>query len=143
MRKSIFALYMSTAITLAFYPALLNADAIAPAFQEHVVEIRQFKFEPETINAKPGDTITWVNKDIVPHTATSKDGSWDTGTLNKDESNSMTVTSNMASDYFCRFHVNMSGTIAPADRNDRAENASTKKIFTHQQSWRQHEISIR
>ena len=42
-----------------------------------VIEIQKFKFAPKMPVVKPGDVIVWVNKDIVPHTASAKDGSWD------------------------------------------------------------------
>jgi plastocyanin len=35
------------------------------------VEIREFKFEPETLTVHEGDTVVWKNDEIVPHTATA------------------------------------------------------------------------
>ena len=87
-------------------------DLVAqPSGETHVIEISGLKFVPDNVDAKPGDTITWVNRDIVPHTATSKDGSWDTGTLAKNESKSLVVREGMASAYFCKFHPSMIATI--------------------------------
>ena len=51
-----------------------------------------FKFAPDVQSAKTGDRITWVNNDIVPHTATALDKSWDTGTIPKGGSKTVTVT---------------------------------------------------
>jgi plastocyanin len=34
---------------------------------QHNVEISGFAFVPKKLEVKPGDTITWINKDIVPH----------------------------------------------------------------------------
>lgn len=97
----------ATCIAIAFsvyYPANLSAE-------EHTVEIKGFKFVPASIDAKSGDTITWVNRDIAPHTATSKDGRWDTGILNQNESKTLVVGQDMNAVYFCKFHESMSGTI--------------------------------
>lgn len=91
---------------------LLDVHAAEPTAQEHVVEIVGFKFVPEKIEVHPGDTVTWINRDIVPHTATGKDGTWDTGTLNQDDSISFVVSEKMESNYFCRFHINMVGSIS-------------------------------
>ncbi|WP_127522383.1 cupredoxin family copper-binding protein [Mesorhizobium sp. Z1-4] len=77
----------------------------------HTVTIERFKFVPAAIEAKPGDTVTWTNADIAPHTATAADASWDTGTIRKGEAKSITVSAGMAPDYFCRFHPAMKGTI--------------------------------
>ena len=82
------------------------ASSVAVA-AEHTVEIKAFKFVPEQLTVKPGDTITWINRDVAPHTATSTDKSWDTKRLNKGGSTSVVVTKEMKADYFCRFHPNM------------------------------------
>lgn len=73
----------------------------------HNVEIRKFKFVPDHLLAKPGDTIVWTNLDIAPHTATANDRSWDTGMLKKGQSKSVTVSEIESGGYFCRFHPHM------------------------------------
>ena len=90
-----------------------DSRAEAPSL-EHRVVITNFAFEPEVVKAKAGDTITWINRDIAPHTATGDDGTWSTGTLNKDESTSIVVGVDMEAGYFCRFHPNMKGSVAIA-----------------------------
>lgn len=77
--------------------------------RDHEIEITNFAFVPATVDARVGDTITWINRDIVPHTATGEDDSWDTGSINSNESKSLVVTAEMVSDYFCRFHPTMKG----------------------------------
>ena len=47
------------------------------------LSIRDFAFEPGNLQIPVGATVTWTNYDDAPHTATAKDGSWDTGILNK------------------------------------------------------------
>ena len=48
----------------------------------HTVEIRGMTFHPDTITVTRGDTIVWINQDIVPHTATAlAEPKWDTGPL--------------------------------------------------------------
>ncbi len=92
-----------------------GCDALAkPEPREHKIEITNFAFVPEMVNARVGDTITWVNRDIVPHTATGEGGSWDTGSINKGESKSLIVTAGMVSDYICRFHPTMKGALRVA-----------------------------
>ena len=90
--------------------AALNVEASSEP-REHTVEITNFVFEPAMIDARVGDTITWVNRDFVPHTATAEGGSWDTGSINKGESKSLVVTADMVSDYICRFHPTMKGSV--------------------------------
>lgn len=78
---------------------------------EHVVEIRRFKFAPAMLGVRPGDTITWINRDIVPHTATARNGLWDTGPVETDGTATVTVAEGFEGPYFCRFHPNMKGSV--------------------------------
>ena len=73
----------------------------------HAIEIRDFVFSPLSVEIKTGDTITWTNFDIVPHTATAMDSSWDSGSLKLGESFTFTVTDDMQLDYYCIFHPMM------------------------------------
>lgn len=107
---------MVMAIAMTIAPGMMSASTAQYSVKKHVVEITGLEFVPNTIDVSPGDTITWMNRDIVPHTATSVDGSWDTGVLNQNESKSVVVSQNMTSAYLCRFHVNMSGTVVLANR---------------------------
>ena len=108
---------MSRAIAVGIFLTLATVvvtgcDALAePEPREHRIEITNFVFVPAVVNARVGDTITWVNSDIVPHTATGEGGSWDTGSISKGESKSLVVTAGMVSDYICRFHPTMKGAL--------------------------------
>lgn len=79
--------------------------------RNHMVEIRNFRFVPSKLEVEIGDVITWINRDIAPHTATAADRSWDSGTIKKDKSHSVTVTKEMTGRYFCRFHPHMRATL--------------------------------
>jgi plastocyanin len=43
----------------------------APRPTTHTVTIEGIQFRPQTLTVAAGDTIVWVNKDLVAHTATS------------------------------------------------------------------------
>ncbi len=77
--------------------------------QTHIVEIRDFTFVPQTISVSPGDTIKWVNKGFIPHTATEKNGMWDSGQLNENDTWTVVVDSSFS--YYCIFHPAMIGKI--------------------------------
>ena len=81
-----------------------------------VIEIRAFKFAPPAVRLRPGDTVVWVNRDLVPHTATAADRSWDSGLIKAGGRWSMTVTARTARAYFCRYHPAMKARL----RIDRA-----------------------
>lgn len=82
-----------------------------PAPTTHTVIIENMRFQPETLTVARGDTIVWVNKDPVPHTATSKDGAFDSGTVLAEESWSFTARQQGEFAYSCTFHPTMTATL--------------------------------
>jgi len=88
----------------------LGASANEPNVTHQVV-IEKFKFAPATMTVKAGDTVEWINRDIVPHTATEDKGAWDTKNLNKGQAGVITFSSPGEQSYICRFHPNMKGKI--------------------------------
>ena len=103
-RREILAQTMAASAAMALLP-VGSVTASTPV--THQVEIKRFKYVPDTLTVKPGDRIVWTNRDIAPHTATGVDESWDTGKLAQDEAQTMTVTPDMQTEYFCRYHPNM------------------------------------
>ena len=81
--------------------------ALAPARAETVqVVINQLVFTPATINAKVGDTIEWVNKDVFAHTATAKNGDFDV--MQPPKKTVISVLKKAGTvEYYCRYHPNM------------------------------------
>ena len=73
----------------------------------HTVEIRKLVFVPASIKVKAGDTVIWANRDIVPHTASAADGSWDTGLIASNQKKSIVITGDTATLYFCQYHPSM------------------------------------
>ena len=43
------------------------------------VIIREMRYEPVELTVAVGDTVEWVNRDLVPHTATAQSREWDPG----------------------------------------------------------------
>jgi len=80
------------------------------------VTIEHLAFSPSNVAVTTGDTIVFVNKDIVPHTATATDDSWTTGELANGASARVTLPEKAGADFFCKFHPVMKGhlTIAPS-----------------------------
>lgn len=96
--------------------ALLGAAACdgasgAPVPRRHVVEMRAFEFYPDSLAVTPGDTVVWVNRDFVPHTATASAGGWDTGAVAAGDSALYVFTSQDGGAYLCIFHQGMQGMI--------------------------------
>ncbi|MBM2715173.1 cupredoxin family copper-binding protein [Mesorhizobium caraganae] len=91
------------ALVLVFGTSPVQAETIQ-------VTIDKLVFSPATVEAKVGDTIKWVNKDVFAHTATVK-GGWEVMIPPKATA-SLTLQKAEAVDYFCRFHPNMKGHLA-------------------------------
>src|SRR3546814_11162765 len=77
--------------------------AAAPPSAEHVIEMTRMRFGPAPANLKVGDTIVWVNHDIVPHTATARDRSFDV-TIKPHQSARVTMRRAGTIAIYCRFH---------------------------------------
>lgn len=77
----------------------------------HRVKITKFTFEPALIEVRAGDVIEWTNLDLVPHTATANDHSWDTGSLENGVTRRIVMKSPGVFAYRCAFHPNMEGVV--------------------------------
>ena len=75
------------------------------------VDIRDFAFAPRTVEIRVGDTVRWTNRDSVAHTATARNGSFDTGLLGEGESGSVRFTTAGTYRYVCTPHPDMTGTV--------------------------------
>ncbi|MEO1702462.1 MAG: cupredoxin family copper-binding protein [Pseudomonadota bacterium] len=90
--------------------ALSSTHAMAAGHAKQV-RIAGFAFGPAELTVSVGDTITFLNGDGAPHTATATDGSFDTGRLNSGDSATVTITSAGTYEYVCSFHPSMKGVI--------------------------------
>ena len=73
------------------------------------VEIHEFKFAPDELEIKAGSKVTFVNLDLVAHTATGE--AFDTGTLKKGERAEITFATAGKFPYLCKLHPHMKGHI--------------------------------
>jgi plastocyanin len=86
---------------------LLSVPAQAETIQ---VTIDKLAFAPAEVNAKVGDTVEWVNKDALAHTATASNGDWNVVT-GPNQSGRVVLKKAGAVDYFCKYHPNMKGRV--------------------------------
>ena len=93
--------------------ATLTTVAGAPAKVVQVV-IDKAAFANVTETLTIGDTVEWVNKDVVDHTATAKNKDWDV-VIPAGKKVRLVLTKAGAVDFYCRYHPNMKAvlTIAP------------------------------
>jgi plastocyanin len=74
----------------------------------YTVVIQQMKFTPAEIGVNEGDTVIWINRDIVDHNVTEeKNKEWSSSTLAPGKSWNMIVKKD--ADYLCTIHPVMKG----------------------------------
>ena len=77
------------------------------------VEIRDFKFVPETATVHQGDTVEWKNEDKVPHTATadgqSQKPAFDSGSISTGATWRYVAATKGTYNYICTYHTYMKG----------------------------------
>ena len=76
------------------------------------VSIDNFTFTPKTLTVKAGTTVTWTNKDDIPHgIAWTNNAFKRSQALDTNDSASLTFTTPGTYQYFCYLHPHMTGTI--------------------------------
>jgi len=89
----------------------LPLQAKTPAPRTHRVKITNFVFEPALLEVRAGDIVEWTNHDLVPHTATAIDHSWDTGSLENGVTSRIVMRAPGKFAYHCAFHPRMEGVV--------------------------------
>jgi plastocyanin len=76
------------------------------------VSIDNFTFTPQTLTVKASTTVTWTNKDDIPHGIASDNNAFaKSKALDTDVSYSFTFTTPGTYKYFCYVHPRMTGMI--------------------------------
>jgi plastocyanin len=102
-----------TVLRVSLAVALAAAGAI-PALAEGAeakVTIDNFTFAPAEITVSVGSTVTWENRDDIPHTVVEKNKLFRSKALDTGDSYSFTFASAGTYDYFCGLHPHMVGKI--------------------------------
>ncbi|MGY4471260.1 plastocyanin [Bradyrhizobium sp. LB9.1b] len=94
---------------LALAAAILLPATTARA-DDMEVHIDNFVFQPAELKIKVGTTVTWSNRDDIPHTVVSA-GKFRSKTLDTDDKFSFTFTNAGDYKYFCSLHPHMTGMI--------------------------------
>jgi plastocyanin len=87
----------------------LGATIVPAAADTVKVTIDKLTFSPADIKAKVGDTVEWINHDMLAHTATWKKA-WEV-IIPPQKTESLKLTEAGTMDYYCRYHPNMKARI--------------------------------
>ena len=108
MRAAMTAGAMGALVGAALAASVLLADA---QNQTSAIAIDNFTFNPQTVTVKAGTTITWTNKDDIPHAIAAVGKQFKSKVMDTDNTYSFTFTTPGSYAYFCSLHPHMTGTI--------------------------------
>ena len=75
------------------------------------VKVDNFTFSPEVVTVPVNSTVTWTNKDDVPHVIASTNAMFRSKGLDTDDHYSFTFTQPGTYSYYCSIHPKMTGKI--------------------------------
>ena len=97
------------ASAIVFVSACAQAPSPPPP-KTVTVTMADIGFSPTEVDARVGDTIEWVNKDVFDHTATARTGGWDVA-VDTGKTGKVVLAAAGTLEYYCKLHPNMVGKI--------------------------------
>ncbi len=120
MRKAHTAIHAAVVLSVVALAAgvVLGADAPEPAAVATAskVTIDNFSFSPATLTVAEGTTVTWTNRDDMPHTVVATDKSFASEALDTDQTFSYTFSKPGTFEYYCSIHPRMTGRVVVRGR---------------------------
>ena len=103
---------LATIVLLATMAGGAGGVGAAPTKpRTHTVTMEGMRFNPDTLTVARGDTIVWVNKDVVAHTATSDAAGFDSKIIQPEKSWRYTAAKRGRFPYVCTYHPTMVGVV--------------------------------
>src|SRR6202795_2734575 len=114
-RKNVLIAWLAAPVMIAMLLLFAESPSVTandqPSAAGAEVKIDNFVFGPQTITVPVGATVTWTNKDDIPHTSVSTDGVFKSKVLDTDEKFSYTFSKAGTYPYYCTIHPKMTGQI--------------------------------
>lgn len=92
---------------LLFFFTFWSSFAPAPHPVTHRVLIKNMRFEPAELVVNRGDSVIFINQDLVIHNVTEENKRWNSPTIAPKTSWTYVVREKV--DYYCSFHPIMRG----------------------------------
>jgi len=86
-------------------------DAAQQKAESPGVKIDNFTFGPQELTVAAGTTVTWINRDDIPHTVVSTDKLFKSKVLDTDDKFSFKFDKAGTYPYFCSIHPKMTGKV--------------------------------
>jgi plastocyanin len=103
------SVFIAIVLLVTGSPVVTASDQ--PPAANAAVNIDNFVFGPQTITVPVGATVTWTNKDDIPHTSVSTDGVFKSKVLDTDEKFSYKFEKAGTYPYYCTIHPKMTGKV--------------------------------
>ena len=117
MRRSVFIAGLAAALVLGMGVFGTGRKGSITSAQEKMstmeMKIDNFSFGPVTLTVPVGTTVTWTNRDDIPHTIVSTDDpkAFKSKVLDTDEKFSFTFSKAGTYPYFCSIHPKMTAKV--------------------------------
>lgn len=90
---------------------LLARSVLAAPPPSPAVTIDNFTFTPGVLTVPAGTTVTWRNRDDIPHSIVGKNGAFRSAALDTDDRYTFTFKTAGTFDYVCGLHPHMTGKV--------------------------------
>jgi plastocyanin len=117
MRRSVFTAGLAVILMLGVAGLGVGKKSSIAVAQDKAsaieVKIDNFSFGPASLTVAVGTTVTWTNRDDIPHTVVSTDDAktFKSKVLDTDEKFSFTFSKAGTYPYFCSVHPKMTGKV--------------------------------
>jgi plastocyanin len=117
MRRSLSTVGLAAILVLGMVAFRASQKSAVTSAQEKMstmeVKIDNFSFGPVAPTVPVGTTVTWTNRDDIPHTVVSTDDlkTFKSKVLDTDEKFSFTFSKAGTYPYFCSIHPKMTGKV--------------------------------
>jgi plastocyanin len=114
-KRNMWVVGLATPVMIALLALVTGSPTVnandQPSAAAADVKIDNFVFTPQTLTVAVGATVTWTNKDDIPHTAVSTAGLFKSKVMDTDEKFSYTFTKAGSYPYYCSIHPKMTGKV--------------------------------
>jgi plastocyanin len=112
-RNNVWVAGLAVPVMIAMLLLFAGSPSVTANDQPSAAEVKidNFVFGPQTLTVPVGATVTWTNKDDIPHTSVSTEGVFKSKVLDTDEKFSYTFTKAGEYSYYCTIHPKMTGKV--------------------------------
>ncbi len=109
MKKKLFAALSTILCAFAVSASVAAGGTQAPP--KNTITVDNFSFNAAVLTVSVGTTVTWINRDDVPHKIVSTDKKFSSPVLDTDGRFSHKFTAPGTYEYFCSIHPPMTGKV--------------------------------